>query len=217
MTTRAANRKFHYIYKVTRFDGKYYIGLHSTDNLNDGYFGSGVYLWRSITRHGKDKHSIEIIEFCDSRDLVKSREAELVNEVTLKDPLCMNHIKGGGGGDFSESTCQKISAAKKGVKLSEETKMKMSESRKGQPKSEAHCKAIAASHMGKVGKPHTKESRLKISASGMGRVTSEETKNKQSETQKGRPKPILVCPHCSKSGGNSNMVRYHFDNCRKKS
>ena len=25
---------------------------------------------------------------------------------------------------------------------------------------------------------------------------------------------IIQCPHCGKIGGNSNMIRYHFDNCK---
>ena len=28
------------------------------------------------------------------------------------------------------------------------------------------------------------------------------------------PQHILTCPHCGKTGGVSNMKRYHFDNCR---
>ena len=27
------------------------------------------------------------------------------------------------------------------------------------------------------------------------------------------PQQVLTCPHCGKSGGVSNMKRYHFDNC----
>ena len=37
--------KYNFIYKITNLlSGKMYVGLHSTDNLDDGYFGSGVYL-----------------------------------------------------------------------------------------------------------------------------------------------------------------------------
>ena len=28
-------------------------------------------------------------------------------------------------------------------------------------------------------------------------------------------KPIVTCPHCGKTGDNSNMKRWHFDNCKK--
>ena len=44
---RGDKRKYHYIYKVTRDDGKYYIGMHSTNELEDGYFGSGKLITRS--------------------------------------------------------------------------------------------------------------------------------------------------------------------------
>ena len=32
----------------------------------------------------------------------------------------------------------------------------------------------------------------------------------------GKPHPISksMCPHCGKIGGNNNMKRYHFDNCK---
>lgn len=98
--TRADQRKFHYIYKITRNDGsgKYYIGMHSTDDLEDGYFGSGQLLWKSIAKHGKEIHSKEILEFLPTRQELKTRERELVNEEIVNDPLCMNLKLGGGGG-----------------------------------------------------------------------------------------------------------------------
>ena len=101
---QAERRKFHYIYKITRNDGsgKYYIGMHSTDDLDDGYFGSGQLLWKSIKKHGKEKHSKEILQFLPNRKELKSRERELVNEEIVNDPLCMNLQLGGGGGFSSE-------------------------------------------------------------------------------------------------------------------
>ena len=100
---QAERRKFHYIYKITRTagSGKYYIGMHSTDDLDDGYFGSGQLLWKSIKKHGKEKHSKEILEFLPTRTELKKRERELVNEEIINDPRCMNLVLGGDGG-FSE-------------------------------------------------------------------------------------------------------------------
>jgi hypothetical protein len=97
---QATRRKHHYIYKITRADGsgKYYIGMHSTDDLEDGYFGSGSILSKSIKKHGKDKHHKEILEYLPSREALKLREKELVNEELLSDKLCMNIVQGGHGG-----------------------------------------------------------------------------------------------------------------------
>ena len=96
-----SNRKYHYIYKITRDDGKYYIGRHSTDDISDGYFGSGQRLWKSIKKHGKEKHTKEILEYLPDLIELKKREAELVDCQTLNDPLCMNLTRGGdGGGTF---------------------------------------------------------------------------------------------------------------------
>ena len=52
---RASRRKYHYIYKTTCIiNDKFYIGMHSTDNMEDGYIGSGKRLWHSINYHGKE-------------------------------------------------------------------------------------------------------------------------------------------------------------------
>lgn len=95
---RADKRKFHYIYKIIRDDGRYYIGMHSTDNLDDGYFGSGKRITRSIKKHGRERHRKEILEFLPTRYELKIRETELVTEELRSDPMCMNIAPGGGGG-----------------------------------------------------------------------------------------------------------------------
>jgi hypothetical protein len=90
-------RKYHFIYKTTNLiNNKYYIGMHSTDNLDDGYIGSGSRLWRSIQYYGKENFKVEILEHFNDRLTLKKRERELVNEETIADPLCMNLALGGG-------------------------------------------------------------------------------------------------------------------------
>jgi hypothetical protein len=97
------NRKYHFIYKTTNLlSGRYYIGMHSTDNLDDGYLGSGSQLINAIKKHGKDNFVREILEFCSTREELHQKEEMLVtlNEVRNKD--CMN-MKVGGLGKWPES------------------------------------------------------------------------------------------------------------------
>jgi hypothetical protein len=92
-------KKYNYIYKTTNLkNGKFYVGMHSTDNLNDGYLGSGDRLRRSIRRNGKDNFKLEFLEFLPNRASLSLREKELVNEDLLKDPMCINLSLGGQGG-----------------------------------------------------------------------------------------------------------------------
>jgi hypothetical protein len=92
---------YHYIYKTTcKVTGKYYVGMHSTSNLDDSYIGSGKRLWYSILKHGRENHDREILEFLPDRSSLKEREKELVNESLLQDPMCMNLKIGGEGGNI---------------------------------------------------------------------------------------------------------------------
>jgi hypothetical protein len=75
------DKRYHYIYKTTcKITGKFYIGMHSTDKLNDGYLGSGKILWYSRKKYGDENHPIEILEFCSTRAELKIREKQIVNE-----------------------------------------------------------------------------------------------------------------------------------------
>lgn len=98
-------KKYHYIYKTTNLiNKKYYIGMHSTSNMDDGYIGSGKKLWFSIKKYGKENFKCEILEILPDRKSLKKRERELVNEDLLKDKTCLNLRLGGegGGGFFSK-------------------------------------------------------------------------------------------------------------------
>lgn len=91
-------KKYHFIYKTTNLlSGKYYIGMHSTDNLNDGYMGSGKRLRRSLNKYGKENHKVEILEFLISREELKKREKEIVTLNEIAKVECMNLTVGGEG------------------------------------------------------------------------------------------------------------------------
>jgi len=99
----------HYIYKTTcNITNKYYIGMHSTSNLEDGYLGSGKRLRYSIRKYGKENHTKEILEFLPNRKELIIRETEFVDKVLLNDKLCMNLKEGGQGGFISKDHHKKM-------------------------------------------------------------------------------------------------------------
>jgi hypothetical protein len=100
-------KKYHYIYKTTcKITGKFYVGMHSTNNLEDGYLGSGKILGYSRNKYGDENHIREILEMLPSREALKAREKEIVNEELLADPLNIN-LKYGGDGGFTSDTANK--------------------------------------------------------------------------------------------------------------
>ena len=92
-------KKYHYLYKTTNLiNNKFYVGMHSTNNLNDGYLGSGKRLKYSISKYGVENFKIEYLEFFEDRKTLIEREKNFVNEDLIKDPMCMNLSIGGEGG-----------------------------------------------------------------------------------------------------------------------
>lgn len=165
---RADRKKFHYIYKITRHkDSKYYIGMHSTDDLDDNYFGSGTKIRRSINKYGINAHTKEIIEFLPNREALRNREAEIVNENCINDPLCMNIVLGGRGGWPKDGT-----HPMQGKHHTEETKKILSE------KSKANFKPRFGTENPMFGKTG-------INHHNYGRKLDETTKEKISKKIKG--------------------------------
>lgn len=174
-------RKYHFIYKTTcKVNGKFYYGMHSTDNLDDGYVGSGTRLWHSIKKHGRENFSIEILEFLPDRESLKKREAELITEDLLRDPMCMNLALGGAGGEHNENTSKRISQKLTGRSLSKEHKRNISSSVKILSSKLAYWK----------GKNLSDEHKAKIGKASCGRIMSEEARMKISQNNRGKKRTI---------------------------
>ena len=92
-------QKYFYLYKITnKINGKYYIGVHQTKNLNDGYVGSGKILPREYSKFGIENFEKEVLEYFESKEEMYLREAEIVNEEFLKLEETYNLRIGGDGG-----------------------------------------------------------------------------------------------------------------------
>lgn len=97
------NKTYHFIYKTTNLlNNMYYIGMHSTNNIDDGYLGSGTRLCRAIRKYGKDNFRREILEYLPDRNSLALRESEIVTSELIIDDLCMNLKPGGRGGLCNE-------------------------------------------------------------------------------------------------------------------
>jgi len=106
MARKKAN--IHYIYKTTcNVTGRWYIGMHSTTKLDDGYMGSGKILRYSIRKYGVENHTKEILEFLPTREKLVLREIEIITKELISDGLCMNLKEGGQGGFANKEHMEK--------------------------------------------------------------------------------------------------------------
>lgn len=167
-------KQYHFIYKTTNLlNGKYYYGMHSTDDLNDGYLGSGKRLRYSINKHGKENHVREIIEFLPNRILLAEREKEIVNLNEIANEDCLNLMIGGEGGFVSDEQQKQRSIIASNVRLK-----KMKEDKIFY---ENFCKAISAG----VSKAYALNKIKKRKSNGWrGKKHSETTKMKMRESKK---------------------------------
>lgn len=86
---------FYTVYKITnKINDKTYIGKHQTDDLDDGYMGSGKLIASAIKKYGVENFEKEILFVFDTPEEMNRKEAELV----VIDESTYNICPGGHGG-----------------------------------------------------------------------------------------------------------------------
>lgn len=100
-------KQYHYFYKITNLiNGHFYYGVHNTDNLNDGYMGSGIKLHKAYEKYGIENFTKEILKFFNTANEAFDYEAEVVTENLVSSNECYNIAKGGiGGNSWDNSIC----------------------------------------------------------------------------------------------------------------
>lgn len=183
---------YHYFYKITNIkNNKYYYGVHSTHNLDDGYMGSGVIIKKNINKYGTEFLQKDILKFFNSSDEMFAYEKQFVNEDIINDPNCYNLVGGGNGYTINHY-------------VSQEVKNKLSKKAKNRPSQNAGKKFVTKNGKNKMicvseveqylkdgwslGIYYSEDSRKKLASNGFkGKKFTDEQRKKLSEAKKGRP------------------------------
>ena len=103
---------------------------------------------------------------------------------------------------------------KSGYTFSEEAKLNMSKAKRGVKLGPNSVSSPL------IGAARPEETKQKISDTLKGRVLgcnkkkSEAAKKRTKQAWTGKKRPVVTCPHCQKSGADFVMGRWHFDNCK---
>jgi len=187
---------YHYIYKTTNtINGKFYYGKHSTNNVDDGYLGSGKALKTAIKKYRRDVFVREVLAYCDSEEDAYELEELVVTQEEVDKDMCYNITLGGQGGEYTPPA--KIQCPVCGGWYSPSNAKQWhfdncGKKIKKKPLSDSTKKKIGDAHRGRK---HSDEFKEKISKSKLGTKISDETKRKMSKAHKGIPKPPLSEEH----------------------
>lgn len=182
-------KKYNYIYKITLLcgsrEGQYYLGKHSTYRLNDGYAGSGIIIREYFKKYGRkegETYTKEILEFNDTPEANSQREKEIIGDLWMSDPNCINLADGGAGG------C----AWNRGKKMNEDYCKKARERAKGKRWTESHRENFIKANTGRICSEETKK---KIGIKNSGRKWTEEQRktlvNNHKNIQYSRAKHVI--------------------------
>jgi hypothetical protein len=207
-------------------NGKIYVGVHKTDDINDSYMGSGKAIKAAIKKYGIDNFTKVIIETFENAESMYTKERELVSEEFVGRNDTYNLAVGGSGGSILQNrkswpkgksrapgTIKKMKSAATGRKASEKTKRKLSEnnwSKRSPEEQRKHAVLAAKKRWEHECSECSLETKVKISES----LKRTNATREGLHPLVGIKREKVKCPQCQKEGAMNTMSRFHFDNCK---
>lgn len=214
MKTKIKEYKYYYIYKTTNLiNERFYIGRHSTNNLEDGYLGSGSIIKQAINKYGINNFKCEVLEFCKSIEDVIKREEEIVTADFIQNPLCYNAKPGGGNNYVVTVAWTDERKQQQRERISGENNPIFGRNRTDKEKakiSKNHAN-VSGENNPMYNKIHSEDTRNKISITRI-----EKIKNGEITFDLSKMNERKQCPHCKKITNLGNLNRWHFEKCKFK-
>ena len=92
-------KKHNIVYKITNLvNNKIYVGVHKTDDLEDGYMGSGRVIKQAIEKYGIENFNKEVLFDYPTYNEALVKEKEIVSKEFLEQSNVYNLRRGGNGG-----------------------------------------------------------------------------------------------------------------------
>jgi hypothetical protein len=201
------------VYKtVNTVNGKYYIGVHRTNNINDGYMGCGHYkgrklreqldtrLYRAFRKYGDEAFITEILYSFDNEIDAFKKEKEIID---IKDKNCYNDKPGGVGGFHPDTNKGRIFTKAERQKMSNSAKIRSKLYLLQTEALKEHVKSrIGKTYAEIYGEEKGQAISQKRSKSLTGRKLSDEHRRKMSENRKGKD--------CGQCKGRKNVWDMHL-------
>lgn len=192
-------KTYHIVYKTTNLiNGKIYIGKQSTNDLDDGYLGSGKLLKQAIKKYGKHNFEREIISLFENEKEAYILEQKLVDLDFIKRDDTYNLKCGGEGG-------------KNGYITPDDVRLKIGNANKGKKRTPEQIEQIKISSLKRP--PESDETKRKRIESMTGKKypnrvpQTEETKKLRANANKGKKRTPEQC----KAISEGKKRRYKID------
>ena len=196
------SHKYIFVYKTTnQVNSKFYYGVHRTNDLNDGYIGSGKRLKDAIKHYGREKFTREIIKYFDTFDAALAYEREIVTHELVENTMRYNMTIGGNCPPNWGSTGPRPDAS---------IRMKTN--------NPVHLPGMLERLKGNVTVIDKNGKTFSVKNYDPRYLSGELVSVNKGRTnpRAGEKLEQMTCPHCGKVGAGGSMKRWHFDNCKER-